>query len=111
MEIEMTYNKVEIKPVYETESIAAAVRKIYSNLSNVGQCLYGRQQTMVEEKIALLEFAVGIEDAEARKAFVSLISKWAIATDRHIEATEGIGKIRQQLDGLLTKLEAIDAKK
>lgn len=107
----MGYNAVEIKPVYETDSSAATVRKIYSNLSNVGACLYGRRETMVEEKLALLEFAVGIENAEDRKAFVSLISKWSVATDRHIEATVGIGKIRQQLDGLLTRLEAIDAKK
>lgn len=94
---------MNMKPLYESDSLGEMAIKIKDNIGSIASELYASKDQVTLDKIELLEFAVEIEDKKTRDEFVSLISKWHSRATESAEAYDCLKSISKQIDAMCKK--------
>lgn len=92
---------IRLKPLFEGEANHQHLATVFQNLCDASGRLYGNKEQHLTDKLELMTHAVSIQDEDARKAFVSLITKWSYSVGVQIEAYEAIQKVKLQLDTVI----------
>ena len=91
---------MSLLPLLHCESHEDRVRTILRNVDSVARQLYGSAEQAMAEKLRLMEYAVKIEDAENRQAFVNLINKWHSESQVRVDIRKDLVFIKEQLGTL-----------